>query len=198
MDSEATLGTLLVVDDNRSVLSAVRLLAEMKFRRVVTTTSPSRIPMLLREEHPCCVLLDMNFEASVMSGNEGLFWLSEIKRLAPGLPVVLFTAYAEVELAVEGVKAGAADFVIKPWDNARLLLTLINAVNQKSKSAAEASQNEHIKPDTNPGPTTLEEMERRMIEQALADNGGILTATATQLGISRQTLYNKMKRYGLQ
>ena len=100
--------------------------------------------------------------------------------------------------AAEGVKAGAADFVIKPWDNARLLLTLINAVNQKSKSAAEASRNEHIKPDTNPGPTTLEEMERHMIEQALADNGGILTATATQLGISRQTLYNKMKRYGLQ
>ena len=194
MDSDATLGTLLVVDDNRSVLSAVRLLAEMKFRRVVTTTSPSRIPMLLREEHPCCVLLDMNFEASVMSGNEGLFWLSEIKRLAPRLPVVLFTAYAEVELAVKVV----SDLVVKPWDNARLLLTLINAVNQKSKSAAEASRNEHIKPDTNPGPTTLEEMERHMIEQALADNGGILTATATQLGISRQTLNNKRKRYGLQ
>ena len=87
-----------MVDDNRSVLSAVRLLAEMKFRRVVTTTSPSRIPMLLREEHPCCVLLDMNFEASVMSGNEGLFWLSEIKRLAPRLPVCLPRKVSRPEL----------------------------------------------------------------------------------------------------
>ena len=198
MNPDTLLGTLLVVDDNRSVLSAVKLLAEMKFRRVVTTTSPSRIPTLLREERPCCVLLDMNFEATVMSGNEGLFWLSEIKRLSPGIPVVLFTAYAEVELAVEGVKAGATDFVIKPWDNARLLLTLINAVNQKNKSLSATSKSEHSNLRKKPTPTTLEDMERQMIEQALADNGGILTATATQLGISRQTLYNKIKRYSLQ
>ena len=72
--------TLLVVDDNRSVLAAVRLLAEIKFDRVLTTTSPSRIPQLLREEKPSCVLLDMNFSSPVTNGNEGLYWLSEIRR----------------------------------------------------------------------------------------------------------------------
>lgn len=186
MDSP-NLGTLLVVDDNRSVLVAVKLLAEMKFGTVVTTTSPSRIPALLREAKPSCVLLDMNFDSSVNNGNEGLFWLSEIKRLAPEVPVVLFTAYADVPLAVEGLKAGASDFVTKPWDNARLLLTLSRAVEG-------APQMERC---DDASPLTLDQMERRMIIEALADNGGNQSAASAQLGITRQTLHNKMKKYNL-
>ncbi len=182
------LGTLLVVDDNRSVLMAVKLLAEMKFSKVVTTTSPSRIPGLLRDERPACVLLDMNFDSTVNNGNEGLYWLSEIRRLSPGTPVVLFTAYADVQLAVEGLKSGATDFVTKPWDNTRLLFTLVKAIETAPSSNRQ-------QPDS--VPVTLDEMEKRMIEEALADNGGILSAAATQLGISRQTLYNKMKKYQL-
>ncbi len=185
--------TLLVIDDNRSVLAAVRLVAEMKFDRVVTTTSPSRIPSLLREEMPDCVLLDMNFESTVNNGNEGLYWLSEIRRIAPATPVVLFTAYAEVHLAVEGIKAGAADFVIKPWDNARLLQTLLHAAAGAETSGSQATA--PAPADTLP--MTLDEMERRMIDRALADNGGILSAAAEQLGITRQTLYNKIKRHRL-
>lgn len=182
--------TLLVVDDNRSVLAAVKLLAEMKFDRVVTTTSPSRIPALLREETPDCILLDMNFNSPVTNGNEGLYWLSEIRRLSPSTPVVLFTAYADVPLAVQGLKEGAIDFVSKPWDNARLLQTLIHAV-RSIPTATPA-------PQLNSGtPPTLEEIERRMIAEAIADNGGNLTAAATQLGITRQTLYNKIKRHNL-
>lgn len=180
------LGTLLVVDDNRSVLMAVKLLAEMKFSKVVTTTSPSRIPGLLRDEHPACVLLDMNFDSTVNNGNEGLYWLSEIRRLSPGTPVVLFTAYADVQLAVEGLKSGATDFVTKPWDNTRLLFTLVKAIETAPASGCQQPES---------APVTLDEMEKRMIEEALADNGGILSATASQLGISRQTLYNKMKKY---
>lgn len=187
MDSPS-LGTLPVIDDNRSVLAAVKLLAEIKFQEVVTTTSPSRIPGLLREVAPACVLLDMNFDSTVNNGNEGLYWLSEIKRLAPEVPVVLFTAYADVELAVEGLKAGASDFVTKPWDNSRLLLTLSRAVTGAPVQSRQANGPERV---------TLDEMERRMIEEALADNGGIQSAAASQLGISRQTLYNKMKKYGL-
>ncbi|MCM1355751.1 MAG: DNA-binding response regulator [Staphylococcus sp.] len=183
--------TLLVVDDNRSVLAAVRLVAEMKFDRVITTTSPSRIPALLREERPDCVLLDMNFTAGVRNGNEGLFWLSEIRRLSPDTPIVLFTAYAEVELAVEGIKAGATDFVMKPWDNARLLQTLIHATD----SQLSTPDSQFTTPKSRF--TTFEEMERIMIEDALADNGGILASAAASLGITRQTLYNKIKRYGL-
>lgn len=182
--------TLLVVDDNRSVLAAVRLVAEMKFDRVVTTTSPSRIPSLLREEKPDCVLLDMNFESTVNNGNEGLYWLGEIRRLSPATPVVLFTAYAEIALAVEGLKTGAADFVIKPWDNARLLQTLIHAADASRPAAAST-------PSDDTPPLTLDQMERQMIGDALADNGGNLSAAAGQLGISRQTLYNKIKRHHL-
>ena len=186
--------TLLVVDDNRSVLAAVRLLAEIKFDRVLTTTSPSRIPQLLREEKPSCVLLDMNFSSPVTNGNEGLYWLSEIRRLSPTTPVVLFTAYAEIELAVQGLKDGAADFVTKPWNNARLLQTLLHAATQTGNQP-------HNRPDdspVNPPATTLEQMEQRMISEALADNGGNLSATAQRLGITRQTLYNKLKRHHLQ
>lgn len=180
------LGPLLVVDDNRSVLTAVRMLAEIRFSEVVTTTSPSRIPALLREKRPVCVLLDMNFDSPSNNGNEGLYWLSEIRRLDPSVPVVLFTAYADVELAVEGLKSGANDFVTKPWDNARLLLTLTRAARTEAPPVIAA-----------PAPVTLDQMERRMIEEALADNGGIYTAAAAQLGISRQTMYNKLKKYGL-
>lgn len=192
--------TLLVIDDNRSVLAAVRLIAEMKFDRVVTSTSPSRIPALLREEHPDCVLLDMNFNTTVNNGNEGLYWLSEIQRLAPGVPVVLFTAYAEIGLAVEGIKSGAADFVIKPWDNARLLQTLLHAARTAQPAATPSTTDNATpsrptaSPDSLP---TLEEMERRMITRALADNGGNLTLAAATLGITRQTLYNKIRRYNL-
>ena len=195
--------TLLVVDDNRSVLAAVKLLAEMKFDRVVTTTSPSRIPALLREEQPACVLLDMNFASPVTNGNEGLYWLSEIRRLSPDIPVVLFTAYADVPLAVQGLKEGAIDFVSKPWDNARLLQTLLHAVNtvptsdSRSLSDSRLSPSGRTDPPSAPHKPTLEEMERRMIAEAIADNGGNLSAAATQLGITRQTLYNKIKRHNL-
>ncbi|MDE5960224.1 MAG: DNA-binding response regulator [Duncaniella sp.] len=190
--------TLLVVDDNRSVLSAVRLLAEIKFDRVATTTSPSRIPQLLREETPDCVLLDMNFSSPVTNGNEGLYWLSEIRRLSPATPVVLFTAYAEIELAVQGLKEGAADFVSKPWSNARLLQTLIHAATQHLSPQSSEKAYDMPEISRHSSPITLEQMERQMISEALADNGGNLSATATQLGITRQTLYNKLKRHHLQ
>lgn len=192
--------TLLVVDDNRSVLAAVRLLAEIKFDRVVTTTSPSRIPQLLREEKPGCVLLDMNFSSPVTNGNEGLYWLSEIRRLSPATPVVLFTAYADIGLAVQGLKDGAADFVSKPWNNARLLQTLTHAASstgQQPPGSGEAPSQAGATGLRQPS-LTLEQMERQMISEALADNGGNLSAAATQLGITRQTLYNKLKRHHLQ
>ena len=112
----------------------------------------------------------------------------------PTTPVVLFTAYAEIELAVQGLKDGAADFVTKPWNNARLLQTLLHAATQTGNQP-------HNRPDdspVNPPATTLEQMEQRMISEALADNGGNLSATAERLGITRQTLYNKLKRHHLQ
>ncbi len=128
--------TLLVVDDNKDVLAAVRILMKPKVDEVVTTASPETIPHLLRKHNPQVVLLDMNFHSTVMNGNEGLFWLREIKRLAPSASVVLFSAYADVPLAVEGIKIGATDFVVKPFDNDHLADTLLKAFADKKKKAS--------------------------------------------------------------
>ena len=125
--------TIIIVDDNKGVLSAVKLLLKNSFDRIVTLSSPITLPSVLRMENPDVVLLDMNFTDALNTGNEGLYWLHEIKKIHPALPVVLFTAYGDIELAVRGIKEGATDFVVKPWDNARLVETLLNACNQVSK-----------------------------------------------------------------
>lgn len=125
--------TIIIVDDNKGVLSAVKLLLKNSFDRIVTLSSPITLPSVLRMENPDVVLLDMNFTDALNTGNEGLYWLHEIKKIHPALPVVLFTAYGDIELAVRGIKEGATDFVVKPWDNARLVETLLNACNYVSK-----------------------------------------------------------------
>ena len=117
-------GNILVVDDNKNVLSALRILLENYFQQVTLLSSPNQLPSKLRELNPDIVLLDMNFSAGINSGNEGLYWLSEIKKFDTDLPVVLFTAYADIDLAVNALKQGASDFVVKPWDNAKLVATL--------------------------------------------------------------------------
>lgn len=124
---------ILIVDDNRGVLAALQLLLKPYFRIIRTLSSPTTLPAELRGEEWHVVLLDMNFTASLNTGNEGLFWLHEIKRQCPDLPVVLFTAYADIDLAVKGIKEGAADFVVKPWDNQKLVDTLLAAAQSCSK-----------------------------------------------------------------
>ena len=122
-------GSILVVDDNKNVLSALRILLENYFRQVTLLSSPTQLSSTLRELMPDVVLLDMNFSAGINSGNEGLYWLSEIKKFDTELPVVLFTAYADIDLAVNALKQGASDFVVKPWDNAKLVATLHAALS---------------------------------------------------------------------
>lgn len=130
-------GTLLIVDDNKAILSAVRLLMSAYFERVVTIANPNTLPATIRSESVDVVLLDMNFTASVNTGNEGLYWLEEIKKIDKNLPVVVFTAYADIELAVEAIKRGAADFVVKPWDNSKLISTLQKAYSANSQKRSE-------------------------------------------------------------
>ena len=124
--------TILIIDDNRGVLSALKLLLKGVFEHIITLPSPVTLPSVLRSENPDVVLLDMNFTDALNSGNEGLYWLHEIKRMHSALPVVLFTAYADIDLAVRGIKEGATDFVVKPWDNAKLIETLKNACSSAS------------------------------------------------------------------
>ena len=120
-------GTLLIVDDNRNILSAVKLLADSYFAKVVTLSSPTTLLSTIAAEQPNVLLLDMNFNAGINSGNEGIYWLKEANAKFPQLKVVLFTAYADIDLAVKAMKHGAFDFVVKPWNNDRLMETLTNA-----------------------------------------------------------------------
>lgn len=131
-------GTILIVDDNRNILTTVRMLLEPVFANIITIANPNSIPAKLREEHPDVVLLDMNFSSGINSGNEGLFWLREIKSLSPKTEVVLFTAYADIQLAVTGIKEGAADFIVKPFDNGKMISTLTEA-RDKNKTADKAA-----------------------------------------------------------
>ncbi|MFW5481115.1 MAG: response regulator, partial [Prevotella sp.] len=91
-------GTLLIVDDNRNILTTVKMVTENTFERIICMTSPSGLLTRIREDHPDVVLLDMNFHSGVNNGNEGLYWLREIKRMQPSTAVVLFTAYADIQL----------------------------------------------------------------------------------------------------
>ena len=97
-------GNVLVVDDNKNVLTALRILLESYFESVTLLTTPNQINTIIRESNPDVVLLDMNFSAGINTGNEGLYWLSEIKKYDPDIPVVLFTAYADIDLAVKALK----------------------------------------------------------------------------------------------
>ena len=132
-------GKLLIVDDNRSILSAVKLLTESFFEEVLTLPSPNTLISTLQKAAPDVVLLDMNFHAGINTGNEGLYWLKEVLSKFPETKVVLFTAYADIELAVRAMKEGAFDFVVKPWDNAKLIATLQNAYKATKEKAKKGS-----------------------------------------------------------
>lgn len=128
-------GNILIVDDNRGVLTALQLLLKPYFGKITVLSSPVTLPSVLREEKWQVVLLDMNFTSGINTGNEGLYWLHEIKKQHPSLPVVLFTAYADIDLAVRGIKEGATDFVVKPWDNRKLVETLLNAAQNSGTTS---------------------------------------------------------------
>ena len=119
---------ILVVDDNRNVLTALDLLLSREFSGVKCISKPGQILSELRAGSYSAVLLDMNYTAGQNSGNEGLFWLRELTRTDPDLSVVMITAFGDIELAVTALKEGAVDFVLKPWDNQKLLATMLTAV----------------------------------------------------------------------
>ncbi len=125
---------ILVIDDNKSVLSALEILLQFEYESVQTLFNPNQISSFPNMEKIDIVLLDMNFSAGVNTGNEGLFWLNEIKKKSPNTSVIMMTAYGAVDLAVTALKQGASDFVLKPWNNERLLTTVKSAYElRKSK-----------------------------------------------------------------
>lgn len=169
-------GTILVVDDNEAILTALKYCLAGTFERVLTLTSPERVLTVLEQEEVKIILLDMNFTLGVNNGQDGLVWLQAIRKHHPEIPVVLITAYADVSLAVRGLKRGASDFITKPWDNDDLVRKLKDVLEAADELA------------------TLDEVEADHIRRALDRCHGNLTKAAELLGVSRQTLYNKMKQ----
>ena len=169
-------GTILVIDDNEAILTALRYCLSGTFQRIITKSSPDSVLTILNQEVVNLVLLDMNFSIGVNTGQDGLFWLRAIRKHHPELPVVLITAYADVNLAVRGLKSGASDFITKPWDN--------DEVVRKLKDVLDAADDM----------ATLDEMEADHIRRAIDRCHGNMKLAAEQLGITRQTLYNKMKK----
>ena len=131
-------GTILIVDDDEDILISARLLLKRQFSRVVTSQLPENIPFLMGEGFFDAILLDMNFSIGRNTGEEGFHWLREIQRLDPATVVVLITAYGGVDLAVQAMKEGATDFVVKPWQNPKLVATMSAAVSL-SRSRREAA-----------------------------------------------------------
>jgi len=117
-------GNLLIVEDNPDILEALQFFLEDEFTLVTSLKNPNLVPAALGANAYDLVLLDMNFTAGINTGNEGLYWLGEIMKFDPTLCVIMMTAYGDIELAVKAMKNGATDFVLKPWDNDKLLTTL--------------------------------------------------------------------------
>jgi DNA-binding NtrC family response regulator len=132
-------GNILIVDDNKSILSTLEILLSPEFQTVTTISTPNQIISELRKKEYNLVMLDMNFQAGVNSGNEGIYWLGRIKEINPDISVIMITAYGDVDTAVRALKAGASDFIMKPWDNEKLLATIRLAI-ELNLSKAEVKQ----------------------------------------------------------
>jgi DNA-binding NtrC family response regulator len=174
--------SFLVVEDDADVLRAAGLALSASGAKVELVTSPGGLER--RTEELDAVLLDMNFAAGARSGAEGLDVLARLQAVDPALAVVLMTTYGGVALAVEALKRGAVDFILKPWRNEALIEAMTNAARLTAERRAGSALN-------------LDELERRTILRALAIHEGNVSRAAAALGLTRPALYRRMERHGL-
>lgn len=178
-------GAVLVVEDDADVLRSARLALTSADLRVDTLRSPNGLEEHLRELDYEVVLLDMNFVAGERSGAGGLSALATVRKVDPTLAVVLMTAYGGVTLAVEALKQGAADFVLKPWRNEKLVAAVMAAAEiTRSRRGTET--------------VPLDALERDAIEKALSRYDHNISLAAAALGLSRAALYRRMAKHGFQ
>lgn len=123
---------MLVIDDDEDVLVALRLLFKPLVKEVVTARNPNQINSLMQGRRFDAVILDMNFNGLVHTGNEGLYWLARIKEQNPETAVILITAYGDIDLAIRSLKEGATDFLVKPWSNEKIIQAVRDAVQDKA------------------------------------------------------------------
>jgi len=146
--------TLLIVDENKSILKSLELIMKNEFEKVITLTDPNRIPEALQGNDIGIVMMDMNFKSGIHNGNEGFFWMREILKFDPDISLVIVAASGDIDLAIRAIKEGAVDFILKPWDNSKLLAT-VNAAWRLRLSRLEASilkkDNQLLKKEINSG-----------------------------------------------
>ncbi len=177
-------GGILIIEDDADVLRAARIALELHAKRVELAASPEGLERRLQNNVFDAVLLDMNFVSGVRDGNAGLDALVRIQSFDPSLAVVLMTAFGGVALAVESLKRGAVDFILKPWRNDKLLAAMSAAMNiTHSRRQAQTQQ--------------LDALERGAIERALARHEGNISLAASELGLSRPALYRRISKHGL-
>jgi len=181
---------ILIVDDNAGIRTTLQILLDGKCAAVETIASPKVLVSTVQRFRPDVILLDMNFESDINTGNEGLYWLAELKRQFPDIVVILMTAYADIALAVEGMKRGAFDFIVKPWDNDKLMETL-EAASQQRKGQVPSQQSDTAMPmlwGDSPKMTDL----RRMTEKIAPTEATVLITGEN--GTGKDMLANEIHR----
>ena len=142
-------GKILIVDDDQDVLLAAKLFLKKHFSLVHTEPNPDAVPTQLKNESYDVIMLDMNFAKGASSGKEGFYWLNRIHEIDPSAVVILITAYGDIRMAVNAIKEGAMDFVLKPWQNEKLLATISAGMNlRKSRVEVDSlrSRPDHFLP----------------------------------------------------
>ena len=127
---------ILVIDDDTDVLTAMRLLLKSLVREVVVEKNPNNIISLTKKTKFDVIILDMNFNGLVNTGNEGIFWLNKIKEIDDEVAVILITAYGDIDLAIKSLKQGASDFLVKPWKNEKLVQSIKEILEKKKNRGA--------------------------------------------------------------
>lgn len=192
---------IAIIDDNKAVLQSLKLVLEGVFRSVTFMTLPNALPAILAAGKVDAVLLDMNFSAQKLDGQEGLTWLRYIKQQENPPAVVMITAFGDINIAVNSLKEGAEDFITKPWDNDELVEKLLAAIDkcrqQKNLNRKASEADVLIEKQETLKQMTLDEVEKQHILEMMQECGNNLSDVARRLNIGRQKLYSKLKKYGL-
>lgn len=185
--------TILLLDDDPDVALAAQLLLNRRVGPVTCLGRPAELPAALDRLQPALLLLDLNFGPGRSDGAQGLQLLAEVRRRPQPPVVVVMTAYADIELAVQALKRGALDFITKPWDNVRLVATCREAVQRALPMPPETGQ----PPAAEQPVRSLAAQERAAVLAAMAEAEGNLSAAARRLGVSRAALYRRLDKHGL-
>ena len=198
-------GTILIIDDEEDIIFSLKMLLKQHFTHVYSESNPYHIPRLLNQYNPDVVLLDMNFRPSKTKGEEGMEWLKKIKEIKSDLPVIMMTAYSDIETAIGSIKSGATDFVEKPWRNEKLIATVNSALSlSQSNSALQkaASQQGFLQQDINNsfgeilGESDSIKSLKKIIEKVAPTDANILLLGENGVGkeLIARTIHNTSKR----